>query len=112
MEPPDFDTLRVQLQYSWGDSSFDPFQAGIEACTPEQQRILKSIRDRKANQESNAADGYRRNGESDRVVQECHDLVRRLRRLQFSKTDAPADEGTLDNDDVTRLQITQCVVKK
>ena len=98
------------LRFSWNENCFDRYQASIEACTPEQQQILKSIRDRKVNSESDAAYGYRRNGEADYVVQRCWDLVRLLQRLKFSKTDAPADKRTLNGDDVTQIQITECVV--
>ena len=88
---------------------FDRYQASIEACTAEQQQILKSIRDRKVNSESDAAYGYRRNGQT-RAVQLCWDQVGLLQRLKFSKTDAPADKRTLNGDDVTQIQITECVV--
>ena len=54
-------------------------------------------------------DMYVRYGET-RAVQECWDQVRLLQRLQFSKTDAPADKRTLNDDDVTQIQITECVV--
>ena len=105
-----FERLCDSLRFSWDENCFDRYQASIEACTAEQQQILKSIRDRKVNSESNAAYGYRRNGEADYVVQQCWDLVRLLQRLKFSKTDAPADKRTLNGDDVTQIQITECVV--
>ena len=88
-EKPDlvqFHDLCRHLQFSWGENCFDRYQASIEACTPEEQGLLKSIRDRKVNSESNAAYGYRRCGET-RAVQQCWDQVRLLQRLQFSKTE-------------------------
>ena len=72
---------------------------------------LKKILRRKVNTESNAAYGYGRCGET-RAVQQCWDQVRLLQRLQFSKTDAPADKRTLNDDDVTQIQITECVVTR
>ena len=53
-EKPDlvkFYDLCRHLQFSWDENCFDRYQASIEACTAEQQQILKSIRDRKVNQE-------------------------------------------------------------
>ena len=111
-EKPDlvqFDDLCRHLQFSWGENCFDRYQASIEACTAEQQQILKSIRDRKVNQEAKAAYGYERDGQT-HAVQMCWEQVRLLERLKFSKTDAPADKRTLNGDDVTQIQITECVV--
>ena len=106
-----FEYLQRHLRFSWGENCFDRYQASIEACTPEEQGLLKSIRDRKVNSESNAAYGYGRCGAT-RAVQQCWDQVRLLQRLQFSKTDAPADKRTLNDDDVTQIQITECVVTR
>ena len=69
--------LQLSLRFSWYENCFDLYQASIEACMPEQQGILKSMRDRKVNQESKAAYGYERNGEMS-VVALCGQVA-----LQF-----------------------------
>ena len=98
-----------KLCFRWEDQEFDSVQEKINSCTAQQQTKLKSIAERKANQEENAIGAYYREL-SISAAKESEEHMLRLKSLKFSKTSAPADTRQLYDDDQTKMRVStwQC----
>lgn len=98
-----YQELLHTLLWSWTSDQLPIIQQSIDALQPREQQAVKVIRDRKANQEAAAARGYRQEGYSGASNRAC-ELVHLLMSIKFTKTDASHTDGTINNDDVNKIQ--------